>query len=269
MKSKEILTIILMITIFAGIGVFFGLNGIKSHNNHYVRIEVNPKLEFITDSKNNVISYIPINEEAKILVCQENFIGLKVYDACLKFVDLCTKANYIDVDGENNAVRITTVSGLTHSLENKVYIKLNDYFKNKQIKAVIVESENDIDLISEAQNKHISSANKLMLISAILEKSADYSEAELKKLTETKLIDVLIDLHKNANHKPSTYTQEQLENKIKLIDLNRKKYESHMFLITNESISKFNDEFKEHNATYKNSYEENFNKEYLEWQKTL
>ena len=77
-KSKEILTIVSILILVVGVGIFIGLRGIKAHNNHYIRIEVNPKIEFITDSHNTVLSYVPINEEAKIIVCQENFNGLNI-----------------------------------------------------------------------------------------------------------------------------------------------------------------------------------------------
>ena len=268
-KGKEIFTIVAILIFVFGIGLFVALNGIKAHNNHYVRIEVNPKIEFITDAYNNVITYTPINEEAKILVCQENFIGMKVQDASLKFVELCAMANYIDVEGEDNAVRITAISGLTHSLENKIFKKINDYFKNHNIKSVIVESENDIDLISEAQDKNIASSNKLMLINSILEKDSSLTEKELNKLNETKLIDKLIKIHKSINYSPSTYTTEQLTNKTKLIDFNRTKYDTHMFELNNESISKFSEEFEEYKNTHTNSYEENFNQAYKNWRSSL
>ena len=268
-KSKEIFTIVAILIFVLGIGLFIGLNGIKDHNNHYVRIEVNPKIEFITDAHNNVISYVPINEEAKIIVCQESFKGMKIEDACLKFVELCTMANYIDVNQANNAVRITAISGLTHSLENKIYKNINSYFKNHNIKSVIVESENDIDLISEAQDKNIASANKLMLINAIMEKDESTNLEELNKLTETKLINKLIKIHKTINYSPSTYTIEELTNKTKLIDFNREKYESHMFALTNESISEFSEEFTKHKKTHTNSYEENFNQAYNDWRNSL
>ena len=183
MKKKEIFTIVAILIFIGGIGLFIALSGIKANNNRYIRIEVNPKVEFITDAQNNVISYLPINDEAKILLSNEDFIGMKVYDAGLKFVDLCAQANYIDVNGKENAVRITAVGGITQSLESRIYSKINNYFKNSEINAVIVESDNDIDLISEAQKRHITSSNKLMLIDAILEKNNILDEKSLNKLS--------------------------------------------------------------------------------------
>lgn len=268
-KSKEILTIVVILILVVGVGIFIGLRGIKSHNNHYVRIEVNPKIEFITDAHNKVLTYVPINEEAKIIVCQEEFKGLNIEEACSKFIQLCAKTNYIDVDGNENAVRITTISGLTHSLENKVYKSINNYFKNNNIKAVVVESENDIDLISEAQNKNIASANKLMLIKAITEKNETYTLEELNKLSETKLIDKLIEIHNHIDYSPTTHTPEQITNKSKLIDFNRKHFEDHIYSVTDKSISEFSKEFKNFKAENTNSYEENFNEAYNNWRKSL
>ena len=269
MKKKEVFTIVAILIFVAGIGLFIALSGIKANNNRYVRIEVNPKVEFITDMQNNVITYLPINEEAKVLLCDENFIGMKVYDASLKFVDLCTQANYISVNGENNAVRVTAVGGVTQSLESRIYSKINTYFKNSEIKAVIVESDNDIDLISEAQERHITSSNKLMLIDAILEKDSNAKEKDLNKLSETKLIDKLIEIHKNANYSPDSFTAEQIANKTKLIDFNRENYETHMNKITNESLSKFSEEYNKFKATYEDDYEENFNKQYQLWRNSI
>ena len=264
-KGKEILTIVSILVFVAIVGVLVAFNGIKAHNNHYVRIEVNPKVEFITDANNNVISLMPINNEAKTLLVQEKFIGMKVYDACEKFVDLCAQANYIDVNKDDNAVRITVVSGLTQSLENKVYSKINNYFKNNEIKAVVVESDNDIDLISEALDKNIASANKLMIINAVIEKDNTLNEKELNKLSETKLIDKLIALHKQNPYNSDDFTTEEITNKTKLIDFNRENFESHIEKISNKSISEFQKTYDKHQAKYQDSYEENFNKEYNEW----
>ncbi len=264
-KGKEILTIVSILIFVAIVGVLVTFNGVKAHNNHYVRVEVNPKVEFITDANNNVISLMPINNEAKTLLVQEKFIGMKVYDACEKFVDLCAQANYIDVNGDDNAVRITVVSGLTQALENKVYSKINNYFKNNEIKAVVVESDNDIDLISEALDKNIASANKLMLINAVIEKDNTLNEKELNKLSETKLIDKLISLHKQNPYNSDDFTTEEITNKTKLIDFNRENFESHIERISNKSISEFQKTYDKHQAKYQDSYEENFNKEYNEW----
>lgn len=268
-KSKEILTIVAILIFVVGVGIFIGLRGVKSHNNHYVRIEVNPKIEFITDSHNSVLSYVPINEEAKIIVCQENFNGLNIEEASLKFIQLCAQANYINVTGNENAVRITTISGLTHSLENKVYKTINNYFKQNNIKGIVVESENDIDLISEAQDKNIASANKLMLINAIIEKDNKFTPEQLNKLNESKLIDKLIEIHNEINHTPESHTVEQLANKSKLIDLNRKHFEEHIYSINNKKRSEFSDELKKIKAEKANSYEENFNEAYNNWRNAL
>ena len=269
MKKKELFTIIAILTFVAGIGLFIALSGIKANNNRYVRIEVNPKVEFITDMQNNVISYLPINDEAKILLCDEDFIGMKVYNASLKFVDLCAQANYIDVNGKDNAVRITAVGGVTQSLESRIYSKINNYFKNSEIKAVIVESDNDIDLISEAHKRNITSSNKLMLIDAILEKDSNAKEEELNKLSETKLIDKLIEIHKNTNYSPNSFTAEQIANKTKLIDFNRENYETHMNRITNESLSEFSEEYDKFKLKYEDDYEENFNEQYRLWRNSI
>ncbi len=268
-KSKEILTIVSILILVVGVGIFIGLKGVKAHNNHYVRIEVNPKIEFITDSHNTVLSYVPINEEAKIVVCQEEFKGLNIEEACLKFIQLCAQTNYINVTSDENAVRITTISGLTHSLENKVYKTINNYFKQNNIKAVVVESENDIDLISEAQDKNIASANKLMLINAIVEKDNKFTPEQLNKFSETKLIDKLIEIHNSINYSPEAHTVEQLANKTKLVDLNRKHFENHIYALNNKKRSEFNDELKKFKAEKANSYEENFNEAYNNWRNTL
>ena len=84
-KSKQYFIIGIVCAIFVAVAVLNFFIGVKPHNAHYIRLEVNPKVEFITDINNIVTSYMPLNNEAYELLIGEDFIGLEIGKASEKF----------------------------------------------------------------------------------------------------------------------------------------------------------------------------------------
>ena len=192
MEKKHLIGKILIVSIIALIiasaGIVVALKGVKSSDTHYIQLEVNPRIEILTNKKNKVTSVLPLNKEAKEIMIEENFIGLSIEDATEKFMTLCTQCGYIDVNSEDNAVRTTIVSGLTQSLEVKVYSTINNFFLKNEIMGVIVENDSDLAQIKEAKKLGVSSANKLAIIKSMIEKNPDLNINDLKKIDESKLI---------------------------------------------------------------------------------
>ena len=112
-KRATIISLVFIFAVILSAITFIIFSGITANDFNYVQIEVNPRVEFITDKYFNVVSARPINEDAKILLAGVDYLGMDVDEASVDFVDLCAKAGYIDVDGENNAVNITVIDGIT------------------------------------------------------------------------------------------------------------------------------------------------------------
>ena len=260
-KNTIILLSILGVMIIV-IGIAIVLNGSISVNSNYVLLEVNPKVEFVVDKHNIVTSYNALNDEAKTLLVQENYIGTHIDKACESFLELCTKANFIDVESENNAIKVTILDGLTQALDVRVVENIHKYLKSHEILCAVIENTNDLNTYKEAKTSKISNVNKYKVIKHIIENGYSNESIEsLSKLSEENLIKII-----TRNHPiDKGYTEAQLTNKVKLIDFNRERYDNHMNKITNTTQRKFSEEYDKYQKLKTKEYKENFDKMYEEW----
>lgn len=257
-KTKEFLTIAFVFVFFIGAGVFTYFYGVKSHDYHYIRLDVNPKVEFITDDKNKVLTVCPVNEQAKFLLADEEFVGLDIKEACEKFFDICVRTNYIDIDGENNTVRITVVSGFMQALEMQVFETINNYLIKNNILTVIVENDSDRTEVSDVKEENVSSPNKLALIKTIMLQDPDkYKFEELNSKRENKLIEIIKELHKK-NYHPTQHTAEERQRKAQLINEHKEKVRAHLEKVNNASTREFHKKFDEYKRLNRNKYERDF-----------
>lgn len=267
MKRKltqiAIIGCVVAIVVIAGITIL--LRGIKSHDTHYVLLEVNPKVEILTDHRNTITSILPMNDEAEILLIQENFIGMDISEACTKFINLCAMAGYINPNTEDNAIRMTVISGLTQSLEIKIYQAINDFFMANEIMGVIVENDSDLAMIKQAKKVNVSNANKLALINSVIQKGSCDSIETLSKVSNSELIAKIEGYHLTCGYSPHKYTPEKLASKSKLIDFNRINFERHKNTITEQSLEEFSREFEEFRRLNLKKFELDFDTKYNEW----
>lgn len=264
-KTKEILTIVFVFAFFIGAGVLTYFYGVKSHETHYIRLEVNPKIEILTDSSNIVTSVFAVNEEAETLIINEKFIGIDITEACEKFFDLCTRAGYIDIDGKDNTVRITIVAGFMQALEMQVYESINNYLIKNEIYTIIVENDSDRTEVTDAKDENVSSPNKLALIKSIMDqdpKKHDFKK--LNSLTESKLINIIKKLHNKNDFDPNNPTTKMQEQKENLIKKHAQKINEHKEKITDATTREFHKSFDKYKRENKNHYELDFDKIYDE-----
>ncbi len=248
----------------AGVCVIF-YNGSRMLNSHYVRLEVNPKVEFLTNSDNIVDSVYPVNQDAYDLIIGEQFVGLPISEAVTKFLTLCAKAGYIAVDGKDNAVGLAVSSGFTQKFENEIYTTINNYYKDNLILGVIAEADSDLANFKEKKEKNVTSIEKLVIIKSILEKTDNYTFDQLNGYKESDLIDILEDLHQayapNLANYPSTAVYVR-ENRIAA---NKEKYDKHMAAINKDTKREFASEFEKHKKQNTSKYEQDYNAKYSEY----
>ncbi|MBQ4558169.1 MAG: hypothetical protein IJA61_02190 [Clostridia bacterium] len=266
-KSHQIFVITSVILLFVAIAlvvVFY--NGTKMLNSHFVRIEVNPKIEFLSGEDGKVESVFAVNEEAEELIIGEEFVGLSMEEAVEKFLDLCLQANYLDFEKDTNAIGLSVSSGFTQEFEGDMYGVCNKFLIDNEILGVIAEKDVDLALFREKKEKKVFSVEKLVLINSILEKTSEYSFDDLNDMSESDLIDVLEDLHEANSQKE--YTKEQLANKNKLIDFNRTRLNEHRANITNQSQREFASRYDKFKKSKTKEYEMGFEDKYLQYIKS-
>lgn len=264
-KISQILIVVFVVAIFVGSAIWFGFSGVVNGEYNYVKVEVNPKVEFLTDKNDKIISVFPVNEEAKELLINENFIGQNVKDGAKKFVELCVLSNYIDVEKENNAVKLTIVSDLMQNLDVKIYSEIKKYFINNEIKSVIFENKDDLEIFKQAKKYGVSN-NKFVLMQSVCNLYPDTTFEENSKLSEKELLKKIKTGFDTLENNVLTFTDEELNNKTKLLELNKAKINHHNENITNKSISEFVKEYNEYEKEHKSNFEKNFNSQHKNWQ---
>ena len=260
-KSVQITIIIIAITIVIAGAVSFVLMGARAGGTRYVCVEVNPRVEFLTDKNREVKSVKPINEEAKTLLIDETFVGLSIEEATTKFVDLCARAGYIDINGKDNAVKISVLSGLNQSLEVDLYREVSKYFTDNEIYGVVFDASKDLAIYKAAKRMKVS-PEQLDLMLAVKENNNGIDINKIKNKSCKDLIKILEEQHKAYEFE---YTEEELANKVKLIDFNRENYENHKANITDKTTRQFREEYSKYLKTENKIYEQNFDKKYVEW----
>ena len=259
-KLGEIFIILLIVTVMASGAIVFVVLGSRSAHIHYVCLEVNPRVEFLADAKHRVKSIRPINKEAKELLIGEDFVGLKMEDACDKFLNLCAKAGYIKVD-DGNAVKLTVLSGINQALEVNLSKAIDEFFVDNNILGVLIDNSQDLSQYKQAKKQGVD-IEKYDLMLAVKEGDESANLDSLRKLNNRKLIKRIEKSHENYDW---SYSEEELANKTKLIDFNRQKYDEHINSINAESTRTFKEKLKKYRAENTKNYKVDYNKEYNQW----
>lgn len=265
-KKATIFSLIFVSTIVLSSVALIIFLGITAREYNYVLLEINPRVEFIVDKDFRVVSYAPINDEARVILAGENLKGMDIDDACVKFIDVCAKTGYIDVEGEDNAINLTIIDGPTQALDTHICEGVYGYLKDNEIMGVLMENQNDRHSFEEKKKNHLCCSNKYKLISTICEKDERQDFDELKKLSEIELIDIVTNIHSTKHFK---VTNEDIENKNNLLEKNLDKYESHMASINKNTQKKFAEDFEKFQKKNIDKYQSDYRERYDNWQKAV
>lgn len=265
-KVGNIIWILLFIIAIAGIvcAIVFGTN--VNLNKGYVQIDANAKMEFLTNSKNEVESFMPKNEVAKQLIAEEEFVDLNICDATEKFIDLCCVSGLINVNEKQNVVLLGINGGLAQKLNNDVYTTMNNYFINNKIFCLIVENDDILEKQKEAKEYGIS-ANKLMLVKSAINNNEDLIK-EFSKKSESELIEIIQNNQKKFLNSYKV-SESDLINKTKLIDFNRVKFNNHKNLTESVSIRDFKEEYDKFYKENLTNFQKNFSQNKELWLQIL
>lgn len=246
-----------------GLIIFFGITA-REYN--YVQLEVNPRVEFIVDKKFKVVSYNPLNSDAEIILANENFKGMDISSACEKYIDLCAKTGYIDVDGVDNAINLTVIDGITQALDVHIAESIYGYLNRNEIMCAVIENYEDREILNRKRKESVCCSNKYKLITTIIEQDSTQSFETLKNLSEIELIDIVSNIH---NTKKFIISEKTLLTKSAMLTKNEDKYNSHMRKITPASNREFAELFSDYQSYTGEQYKLNFNKQYNNWQKDI
>ena len=262
-KKGTIISLIFVAVIVLSAALFIIFSGITANEYNYVQLEVNPRVEFICDKNFKVISFRPLNDDAKVVLAGVEYKGMDIEDASADFMDVCARTGFIDVNGNDNAVNITVVDGITQALDVHVVQSINEYLQKNEILCAVTENYEDRSMNDAKKEYGICCSNKYKLISTLIEYDSNLTIQDLKKLSEVELIDMITNIHTTESFTPS---EDDIELKTKMIDFNRVKYNTHKSAITDATQREFAEIFNDFRNLSSENYRQNYTKQYIQWQ---
>ncbi len=179
----------------------------KEHGSpSYVSIDINPSIELTVDENNKVVSVYAANEDANILLYEEEgILGASIEDAIAKITELAIELGYLD---EENKVVGTTVSSAdaewVSTLQEKVNTKITATAKNSGLE-ITTDAEGAYSLLRKLEqlkaqypdNQEIQnlSVSKLKLALSASENGEITLESAIE-LDDTQLIKMIEESHK-------------------------------------------------------------------------
>lgn len=171
----------------------------------YVAVDINPSVEFITDSNGKVLEVRAVNEDAQIILSDENLVGKDIAVAVEKITQASEETGYIN---DTNTDVSITVSGETtegvKKLKERAEKGVRRGSKRAQIKA------DDIRIALEAELEKIKESNptlyenltveQLKIINSIMEYDRSFTLEEGSTMSIKELVKLLkeyIDEHED------------------------------------------------------------------------
>jgi len=268
-KYHQIIFISASILVFGimALVVYFS-EGVTMRSSRYYRLDAGVAVEFLTDSDNIVDTIYPVDVNARIMLAGEKFVGLNIEEAVPKYLELCAKLGYIDVDSDNNGVQISVSSTFTQAIENEIYVACSRYFLDNEIYCVIAESDADLALYNEKKEKGVSSIEKLVVIKSVMEKTGEYAFEDLARMTESELMEILQVYHEEMAATLLQRAAEDIAAKDVILAANKEKYDTHILAITNDTKRNFADKYAKYKKSETYDWELDFAKKIAEKKKS-
>lgn len=151
-SNKKLLWVALSVVLVLAIavaGLMVLLNNSNNTPDYVMECEINPKVQFVMNSDDKVISVNYLNEDAEVLLKEVNFKGMKAEDASRLFVELSTNAGYLQYDTTGTEIKIDIISDKTaeekQAIKNAVVEKVHSYLdENGIIACAVVDLEKSL-----------------------------------------------------------------------------------------------------------------------------
>lgn len=204
MKRRIVALMLALSSVFA----VCSLSGCKNNNPEASRmtVEINPKVEFILDKDNKVVSATALNDDGEVILAGEaSFKGKTAEEAAEAVVSIATETGYIvkgSATANDNEINIS-ISGDTSyvkDLYGKVEKKVNKFVKDNGINATVAK----INALTIAQLKEIALKNPERT-EADLEGKNEEQLIAMIKLDRLETVDLATEELKDAYFKAKAY----------------------------------------------------------------
>jgi len=177
---------------------------------YYLGVEVNPRIEFIVNDEDKVVSFDLLNEDAEIVAADLDFIGMDAEEALELFLHEAVELGYIDVDAEDNAVFLTVGAEdeeKEENFRNRMHGKAEEYFRGMAIGAAVLEGVFDEELLALAEEYGIG-IGRLALIAKV----AELEDIELEEALDMPMQDVMAILRDEHTARMAEFREQRRHN---------------------------------------------------------
>ena len=204
MKRRIVALMLALSSVFA----VCSLSGCKNNNPEASRmtVEINPKVEFILDKDNKVVSATALNDDGAVILAGEaSFKGKTAEEAAEAVVSIATETGYIvkgSATANDNGINIS-ISGDTSyvkDLYGKVEKKVDKFVKDNGINATVKK----IDALTLEELKKIALKNPERTEDDVKDKTEEQLIAMIK-LDRLETVDLATEELKDAYFKAKAY----------------------------------------------------------------
>lgn len=194
----------------------------------FISLDINPSIEIVVNGENEIESIYAANDDAQVLLCDEDFIGEDVDDAIEEITELAIELGYITEENRNIGMTITsTLEGKADAL----YTELNE---------LIVEVADDEDIAlstttecpysivrrlkklkeENPQNQELQSLSEktFKLALSAIENNDELTLEDAIKLTDTALVEQIQKSHANSTNLATKAYEKAKESAFKAYD---------------------------------------------------
>lgn len=202
----------LLVAIIATAGCFSAIGCKSSEAAASTRLtaEINPKIEFLLDTDNKVISVSGLNEEGELIISGSLFTGLNAEDAVALFIEIATDSGYL-LEGEaylDENLLSLSVSGDKDAAE-KLFDKINKKAKEKF---------DALGLFAKIEQTEPFTLEELKEL--VLKFDSTLKEEDVADLTEEELIKLLAEIRKETKDLVGLAVKEAY-NKVKAYEIKK------------------------------------------------
>lgn len=258
---------IVLLLLFSFLWIF-GVFGSNSNFNRFAfSLEINPAVSFVTDENGIVKNVTALNEDADVILSDENVLSklknVTLSKAVVTYTDCAAKLGYLDVTSEKTAVRLSSSTETNGNLLKNASNELQTYFKTNGIFAVVVEDVISVNELSDrlglkSTSNLLELTNSLENLSTLYEERVDTNadEENLKNLYDKYIVNsqmleyIQSELLKNVT---TIVSNSQMLLQIKLCNYNIMFHEDNplhplpadYWVVTKYSDASYNGEFAE------------------------
>lgn len=180
---KKLTALILSLVLTCVLAISFVGCTPEAKESKMMTLELNPKIEFILDGENKVVTVNALNDEGNYLIAKVDFVGMTADEATNAFLKIAVEDGFLlegEITSGKNQLKISLSGEDAQKLYDEVKEKAEEYLET--LKGVTINVNFDFSTISK---EDLESLVEDCMRELNVEEIKDKTQAELLKLLES------------------------------------------------------------------------------------